>query len=271
MTAYVRPRKSLGQHWLVDRRVLARIARAADFTDEDTVVEIGPGKGALTRFLAPRAARLILVEVDANLAANLREHYADATNVVVVEGDVLEMPVEEILNRGGGRIPYVVVGNLPYFIGSPIVRKFLTASVTPRWLVVTLQAEVAARMAAGTGDMSYLSVETQILAEPRLLFKIAPGAFRPAPKVHSAVLRLDVRDSPEVEVDDRERFLELVRAGFAAPRKRLRNSLGVGLRIPGAEAGAILADAAVDPDQRPQDLSLDDWRDVYFAYRRCAG
>jgi 16S rRNA (adenine1518-N6/adenine1519-N6)-dimethyltransferase len=220
VTVTPRPRKELGQHWLVDSRILARIAKGAGIEDGDTVVEVGPGKGALTRFLADRTRHLILVEVDPVLAAALREKYAGAENVHVIEGDVLEIPVEEILNAGGGGLPYVVVGNLPYFIGSPIVRKFLSARVPPRCLTVTLQAEVAERMAAAPGRMSYLSVETQLLAEARLLFRIPPAAFRPPPKVHSAVLRLDVRDSPDIEVDDLARFLELARAGFASPRKQ---------------------------------------------------
>jgi 16S rRNA (adenine1518-N6/adenine1519-N6)-dimethyltransferase len=131
-----------------------------------------------------------------------------------------------------------------------------------------LQAEVAERMTAQPGAMSYLAVETQLYAEARLLFRIPAKAFRPPPKVQSAVVRLDVRDSPDVEVDSQAAYLEVVQAGFAAPRKRLRNSLAVGLRIEAAEAASLLADAGVDPDQRPAMLSLEQWRDVYFAWRR---
>jgi 16S rRNA (adenine1518-N6/adenine1519-N6)-dimethyltransferase len=131
-----------------------------------------------------------------------------------------------------------------------------------------LQAEVAERIAAQPGEMSYLSVEMQLYAEPRLVFRIPAKAFRPAPKVQSAVLLLEVRDSPDTEVDDQAAFLELVAAGFAAPRKRLRNSLAVGLRATAAEAGAILEKAGVDGGQRPALLTLEQWRDVYYAFRR---
>jgi 16S rRNA (adenine1518-N6/adenine1519-N6)-dimethyltransferase len=264
----LRARKSLGQHWLTDRRVLARIVAAAEITPDDTVVEVGPGKGALTRLLVPRTSRLILIEVDRLLSARLRAEYAGSASIAIIEGDVLETPPDEVLNRGNGGVPYVILGNLPYFIGSAIVRHFLTAAVRPRRLVVTLQAEVAARMAAEPGRMSYLSVETQLLAEAELLFIVPASAFHPPPKVQSAVLRLDVRDSPDVEVDDRDRFLEVVRAGFAAPRKRLRNSLAAGLRVGNDEASAILEAAGIDAARRPQELTLDDWRDVYFGYRR---
>jgi len=263
-----RPKKSLGQHWLADRRVVKRIADAADIAPEDTVIEVGPGRGALTDELAKRASRLIAVEVDPTLAVSLTEkHHGDA-NVTVIEGDVLEMTAEDILNRGDGGLPYVVVGNLPYFIGSAIVRKFLQAPIKPERLIVMLQSEVAERIAAAPGKMSYLSVEMQVMAETKLLFRIPAKAFKPPPKVQSAVVRLDVRDSPDVEVDDMAAYLRVVAAGFAAPRKRLRNSLAVGLRIKGPDAAAILTDAGVDGDQRPQMLTLENWRDVYFAARR---
>lgn len=270
MSTGARAKKWLGQHWLVDRKILRRIADAAEIAPGETVVEVGPGRGALTELLAERASRLIAVEVDRELAETLREKYSGAANVTVVEGDVLELPVEELLNGGDGGMPYVVVGNLPYFIGTAIVRKFLTSRLRPERLIVMLQAEVAERMTAQPGEMSYLAVETQLYAEARLLFRIPAKAFRPPPKVQSAVVRLDVRDSPDVEVDSQAAFLEVVQAGFAAPRKRLRNSLAVGLRVEPLEAAELLADAGVDGDQRPAMLSLEQWRDVYFAWRRRA-
>lgn len=261
-------RKALGQHWLVDRPVLGRIARAADFTPDDTVIEVGAGSGLLTDLLARRASRLIALEVDPELAAALRQRFRGRDNVSVVEADVLALAPEEILAQGGGRTPYVVVGNLPYFIGSAIVRHFLVARTQPRWLLVTLQAEVARNIAAGPGGMSYLSVEMQYHARPRLLFEIPAGAFRPPPKVRSAVLRLDTRRGAAVEVDDREAFFRLVQAGFAARRKHLRNALAIGLGVGHGEAEVMLAEAGVDPSRRAQTLSLEEWGCLYHAYRR---
>lgn len=263
-----RPRKALGQHWLADRRILARIARAADFTPADTVIEIGGGRGSLTELLAPRAGRLIVVEVDPDLAARLGERFAGRNSVSVLAADVLSLAPEELLARGGGRLPYVVVGNLPYFIGTATVRHFLTNRIQPRWLLVTLQAEVAQSMAAPPGRMSYLSVETQLYAVPRLLFSIPPQAFRPPPQVRSAVVRLDVRDGTAVEVDDRAAFLALVQAGFAAPRKQLHNSLAIGLGRPQTEAAAIVQRAGIASDRRPQTLTIEEWAALYRAYRR---
>lgn len=267
----VRPRKSLGQHWLTDRAALRRIAAAADFSDGDTVIEVGAGTGLLSDLLATRARKLIAVEIDQRLADALKRRFAERDNVSVVATDVLAVTPEEILIEGGGRVPYVVVGNLPYFIGTAIVRRFLKASVRPRWLLATLQSEVAESMTATSGRMTYLSVATQLLASARILFHLPPGSFTPPPKVRSAVVRLDVLDSPEVEVDDRGAFLAVVQAGFAAPRRQLRNSLAIGLRISVTESADLLTEADLDPTRRPAALSLDDWRRLYFAYRGSAG
>jgi 16S rRNA (adenine1518-N6/adenine1519-N6)-dimethyltransferase len=233
-------------------------------------VEVGPGTGLLTERLAEHAAHLIAVELDARLAQGLRERFAGRSHVSIIEADVLETGVEQMLAAGGGGLPYVVVGNLPYYIGTAIVRKFIRDRLPPKRLVVTLQAEVARNMAAEPGHMSYLSVETQEFASARVLFRIPPRAFRPPPKVDSAVVRLDVDEGPDVEVDDIEAFLALARAGFAAPRKRLRNSLAIGLRVEAAEAEAVIAAAGLDPGQRPAELSMRDWRALYFARRAMA-
>ncbi len=267
MNPRVRARKGLGQHWLTDSRYLGRIVAAAEITEEDTVVEVGAGTGLLTQRLAERASRLIALEVDPRLAADLRQRYTASANVTVVETDVLEVGVDEILSMAAGGLPYVVVGNLPYFIGTAIVRKFIQDRIRPRRMVVTLQAEVARNMAAEPGHLSYLSVETQIFAGARVLFRIPPRAFRPPPKVDSAVVRLDALESPDVEVDDVAAFLALARAGFAAPRKRLRNSLAIGLRTEPAAAEAVIARAGLNPAKRPAELSLTDWRALYFTQR----
>jgi 16S rRNA (adenine1518-N6/adenine1519-N6)-dimethyltransferase len=265
-----RHRKALGQHWLVEGRVLSRIVRAVRITADDTVIEVGAGTGLLTDLLARAASRLIAVEVDVMLAAGLRQRFAGRANVSIVEGDVLAMSPEEMLSRGGGRLPYVVVGNLPYNIGSAVVRHFLADPVQPRAMVVTLQAEVARNIAAAPGEMSYLSVETQYYAEPRLLFEVLPSAFRPPPKVRSAVLRLDAREGTAVEVDDRAAFFRLVQAGFSAPRKQLRNALAIGLGCPAAAAEAMLTSAGLEPERRAQTLTLEEWAALYRAYRTAA-
>jgi len=263
-----RPRKRLGQHFLTDRRILQRILAAAHLSPGDTVVEVGAGRGILTQGLAQAAARVIAVEIDEALCEQIRLRLASYTNVAIVCGDILALPPEELLARAGAAPPYVVVANLPYYIASAVLRRFLEAETPPQRLIVMVQAEVAESMAAEPGRMGLLSVATQFYARPRVLFYVPPRAFRPPPKVRSAVVQLDVRPQPAVAVDDREAFFRLVRAGFAAPRKQLRNVLALSLSLQPAAAEALLAAAAIDPQRRAQTLSIDEWARLYEAWRR---
>ncbi len=263
-----RGKKSLGQHWLADGRVLARIADAAGIEPGDTVVEVGGGTGLLTSRLAERADHLIVVEKDDALAAELARAYGGSDAVTIVHADVLETSPAEILRRGGGAPPYIVVGNLPYNIATAILRGFLRSPMPPRTIVGTLQAEVAERVAARSGRMTYLGVETQVYAAAEVLFRVPPRAFRPPPRVHSAVFRLEVRRSPLVVAEDVEAFFEFVHAGFAAPRKRLRNSLAVGLKVKAAEVDVLLAACGIDGGQRPAMLDLDAWLELFAAHRK---
>ncbi len=265
-----RSRKALGQHWLVDSALLNRIVEAVGSVPQDTILEIGAGTGLLTEALVARTERLIAVEVDPVLADRLRKRFQDCPGVSIVPVDVLALPPEKLLAAGGGNSPYIVVGNLPYFIGTAIIRHFLRSALPPHHLVVTLQADVAERIAAGPGRMSYLSVEIQMFAHARTLFSIPAEAFQPPPKVRSVVLSLEVRDGMAVDVDDPDDFLSLVRAGFAAPRRRTRNSLSTGLKNDPAEAEAMLRAANIDPGLRPAHLSLTDWARLYQAYRKPA-
>jgi 16S rRNA (adenine1518-N6/adenine1519-N6)-dimethyltransferase len=258
--------KALGQHWLVDKRYLRRIVEAADIGPEDTVVEVGAGSGLLTELLADVVPRLIAVEVDPRLAEKLQRRFTGQHRVTVLAADVLALPLGQILATAGAGPPYVVMGNLPFFIGTAIVRRFLKAALSPRWLIVTLQAEVAENVCAGLGRMSFLSVEAQYYAEPRLLFSIPGRAFRPPPKVQAAVVRLDVRPRPAVVVDDGEGFFRLVQAGFAAPRKQLANSLALGLRAAPIEIKKLLVAADIDHRRRPETLSLGEWSALYRAH-----
>lgn len=262
-----RPRKRLGQHFLTDRRILQRILAAARLSPSDTVVEVGAGRGILTQGLAQAAGRVIAVEIDEALCEQIRLRLAPHPNVTIVCGDILALPPEELLARAGATLPYVVVANLPYYIASAVLRRFLEAQTPPQQLIVMVQAEVAESMCAEPGHMGLLSVATQFYAQTRILFYVPPRAFRPPPKVRSAVVRLDVRPQPAVAVDDREAFFRLVRAGFAAPRKQLRNVLALGLGIEPGAAEALLAAAAIDAQRRAQTLSMEEWARLYEAWR----
>lgn len=255
----LRPRKRWSQSFLVDDRVAESIVRAAELATSDEVLEVGAGLGALTAHLAPRVRRLVAVEVDRALVEALGQ-LLKGSNVALVCADILRFDPSDSFSG-----PYKLVGNLPYHITSPIVFRFLTEVKSPTLMVVTLQREVAERIAARAGQMSYLSVAVQLLAETEIVRLVLPTAFYPQSKVESAVLRLRVRPAPLVEVDDVAAFLRLAQAGFAQPRKQLANSLAQGLGWPKAKALAALQRAQVPPTWRPQQLTLEDWRRVYEA------
>lgn len=262
-----RPRKRFGQHFLSDTNILNRIVDAGELSRDDTVIEVGPGLGALTAVLAARARRVIAVEVDRDLVAALRGQFATTSNVTVVAADVLEMTPREMLDAGAAAPPYVVVANLPYNIAAAVVRHFLEAKEQPRRLVVMVQREVAESMASPPGAMTLLGVATQAYGETQLVMRVAPGAFHPPPKVESAVVRIDVAPIPRVDapVDD---FFRIVRAGFGNPRKQLRNSLSFGLHVKQEVVDEVMRDAGVDATLRPQMLSLDDWASITRAWLR---
>jgi 16S rRNA (adenine1518-N6/adenine1519-N6)-dimethyltransferase len=262
--APARAKKSLGQNFLVDRRVLWHIIEAAELSGDDVVVEVGPGRGFLTSALAERAGRVVAVEVDRDLAERLREWSGDHPNVAVVTADAREVDIDSLVVEDA---PYKVVANLPYYAASPIIRRFLEARHKPRLMVVMVQREVAQEMTAPPGKMGLLSVAIQLYGKPRIVASVPPWAFRPAPKVTSAVVRIDLYDRPAVPFDSSERFFHLVKAGFSARRKQLHNSLGRGLDISSEAAGVMLARAGIDPMRRAQTLSLPEWGELYQAFQ----
>ncbi len=264
-------RKALGQHFLRDRRILNRIVAAAKLSPDDTVVEVGAGLGTLTEQLAKRVGKVIALEVDEGLCAYLRRHLDTFPNLSVVSGDVLSLAPSRLLRKGGGRAPYVVVANLPYYIAAPTLRHFLESSQPPSRLVVMVHREVAESIVAGPGRATLLGLSVQFYGSPRLLFTVPPSAFYPPPKVHSALLRIDVRETPLVAVDDVQRFFRFLRAGFSAPRKQLRNALSHALGLDAGAVAGIMAGAGVDSRLRAQALGLEDWATLYGAFQEASG
>jgi 16S rRNA (adenine1518-N6/adenine1519-N6)-dimethyltransferase len=219
----LRARKGLGQHFLVDDRVLRRIVSAAKLAANDTVVEVGPGLGILTKELARRAGRVIAIELDPKLASALEQALASVANVTIVNADVLESDPGALIKKaeGDAEARYKVVANLPYYIATAVVRHFLEAGLKPQLVVVTVQKEVAQAMVAQPGDMSLLSVSVQFYGKPSIVDYVPARSFYPAPKVDSAIVRIDLYDRSVVAEEDVARFFEVVRGGFAAPRKQL--------------------------------------------------
>lgn len=256
-------RKSLGQHFLTDPRILARIADAVALAPTETVVEIGPGRGSLTDALLARAARVFAIEIDRKLVELLREKYASEPRLTIVEADVLDVNLGEV--AGGA---YALAGNVPYYITTPILFQALRQ---PRALrsVLLVQKEVAARMAAAPGAEDYgaLSVNVQAVAEVELLFRIPAGAFNPPPKVDSAVVRVTPRAEPVVAPGNEEAFRIFVQAAFALRRKQMRRVVRTVAERSAAEAEASLAAAEIDPDVRPETLSAQQ----FYALGRALG
>jgi 16S rRNA (adenine1518-N6/adenine1519-N6)-dimethyltransferase len=255
----LRPKKSLGQHFLADPNTARRIVRLAEVDPGDRVVEIGPGLGSLTLALLEAGARVLAVEIDARLAAvledELREQPGDAR---VVVADAAAVPLGELLGDDG---PWVCVSNLPYNVAVPVVVRVLETAPTVTRLLVMVQREVGERLAAGPGDEQYgaVSVKVAYHAEADVAGLVPPSVFVPRPKVESVLVRLVRRAAPPVTVDSETVLFELVRAGFAQRRKMLRRSLQPVL---GARAEAVLGAAGVAPTARAEALGLDEWAAV---------
>ncbi|HEX6271190.1 MAG TPA: 16S rRNA (adenine(1518)-N(6)/adenine(1519)-N(6))-dimethyltransferase RsmA [Anaerolineales bacterium] len=251
----LRAHKGLGQNFLQDPFALEQIVSAAEIQATDTVLEIGPGLGSLTRHLAVAAREVVAVELDSNLLPPLQAVLAPYLNVRLVHGDILKLSPKDLISEEN----YVVAANIPYYITSAVIRHLLENDPKPRRVVLTVQKEVAERISAKPGDMSLLALSVQVYGEPRIAARIPAEAFFPAPKVDSAVLSVDIYPSPLVQPDLLDTFFKLTKAGFSQKRKTLRNSLSSGLHISPSDAADLLTRANIDPQRRAETLSIDEW------------
>ncbi|HVZ76756.1 MAG TPA: 16S rRNA (adenine(1518)-N(6)/adenine(1519)-N(6))-dimethyltransferase RsmA [Gemmatimonadaceae bacterium] len=256
-------RKSLGQHFLADSRALSRIVDALQLTGQETVLEIGPGRGALTDLLVPRAARLVLIEYDRALAALLRDRYAAMPSVEVVEADVLQVNLAAL---AGG--PYVLVGNVPYYITTPILFHALVEP-RPARAVYLVQREVAERLAASPGTSEYgaLSVNVQAVARVEMIAKVPAGAFRPPPKVDSAIVRVTPRPDPVVTPAEEARYRSLVQGAFGMRRKQMRRVTRTLASLDAERAEDVLRRAGIGAEVRPETLSPAEFASLLRALR----
>ena len=262
-----KPRKRLGQHFLIDEAVLGRILSAAELSPGDIVVEIGPGLGILTEELARQGARVVSVEVDAKLVALLRKRLADFPDVRIVRADILKVTPRQLLREdlpaSDPARSYKVIANLPYYITSPVLSHFLEAQPRPSEMVVMVQKEVGETIAAAPGKMRSISVKTQFYSKPVIVSYVPAASFYPPPKVDSVVLHLDVYSQPPMELSDVSGFFDIVMHGFSSPRKQLRNSLAHSLQLPPDQLASLLEKAGIEAKRRAETLSLQEWRELW--------
>ena len=255
-TERLRPRKSLSQNFLTDAAALDAIVAAAELQPGDRVVEIGPGLGVLTRRLLAAGTSVLAVELDPRLAEYLRRELYGVEGFELIEADALGLHPREMFPGE----PFKVVANIPYHITSPLLHAFLDGERPPRLMVVLVQLEVAERVAAPPGHMSYLSVFVQNVASAEVVARVPAASFEPAPAVDSAILRLRARTDPAVGPGpEREPFHRVVQAGFRQRRKQIHNGLGRELPLVPEALEAALELCGVTRDRRPQTLSVDEW------------
>ena len=258
-----RAKKRLGQNFLVDRNILDKILDAADIHEGDSVLEIGPGVGTLTLALAERGAKVVAVEIDRDMLEILSEVLADYPNVKVVNADFLRLDLKEFLDEHFGDVRVKALGNLPYYITTPIISALFVAKSKIESIVMMVQKEVAQRLSASPGkrDFGSMSVYVQYYSEPEIVAYVSKNVFFPPPDVESAIVRLTPRSQPPVNVPSEELFFDVVHCAFGKRRKILLNSLSEcpALGLSKEQISAILQEAEIDPIRRAETLSLEEF------------
>jgi 16S rRNA (adenine1518-N6/adenine1519-N6)-dimethyltransferase len=262
----LKPKKSLGQNFLVQERALRKIVSAAELSPEDIVLEIGPGIGSLTRYLAIHSGKVIAVELDRDLIPPLKEITAPYPGIKIVQGDILDIDIPALMQLQSEVDGYVVVANIPYNITSTLIRRLLEAKTKPKRIVLTIQKEVAIRICSSPPKMSLLALSVQVYGKPQIIDHIPAVAFYPTPKVDSAIICIPLYPTPLVPTDDIDTFFQLTKAGFSQRRKNLRNALSAGLRKTKEEVVTLLTSTNIDPRRRAETLSIEEWKKLTIKY-----
>ena len=244
------PKKSLGQNFLFDPSILHRIIESANISSDDTVVEIGPGHGRLTKMLAEVSKKVIAIELDPELFSKLKETLSPYPNIELIHGDALKYPYESLKS-------FKVVANIPYYITTPIIFRLLEARKSLKSMTLTIQKEVAQRIVAQPNTNSYgvLSIVIQYYGEPEIKFIIPRAAFRPVPKVDSALIHIDILKNPPVKVKDEEVLFYVIKTAFSHRRKMIQNSL----KTVSKDIKEILISANIKPERRPETLTIEEF------------
>jgi 16S rRNA (adenine1518-N6/adenine1519-N6)-dimethyltransferase len=257
--------KKLGQNFLIDYNILDKIVEGARIEQEDGVLEIGPGIGTMTQVLSEMSDKVLAIEIDKSLLPILEETLRDYPNTKVIHGDVLRLPLEEILHNNFGNKKIKVVANLPYYVTTSIIMKLLEEELPIESITIMIQKEVAQRIHATPGGKEYgaLSVAVQFYAQPHIITTVPPTVFMPPPSVESTVIRLDILKQPRVEVANRKLYFDVVKAAFGKRRKTLLNALSSGnLGIEKKAIEEILSSIGIDGKRRGETLSLQEFADI---------
>ena len=258
----IKPKKGLGQNFLINETYLAKITKAAQIDKNTDVLEIGAGMGNLTRHLAAAARHVTAVELDRQLIPILTKVTREFANVRIVQGDILELPVNDLMDAPG----YVVAANIPYYITSALIRYLLECTAKPSAIVLTIQREVAQRICADAGALSLLALSVQVYGSPRIAARIPSGAFYPVPKVDSAVLAVDLYEQPMIPYKLLDYFFRLAKAAFTQKRKMLHNALAGAPELNKEKVDLLLSRAGIDPKRRAQMLTIDEWKQLTSVY-----
>lgn len=249
------PSKRLGQNFLIDKNILDKIVATSDLSEHDIVIEVGPGVGALTQELATRVKKVIAIEKDRKMCEILREVLKDFHNIEIVNEDILKWDVCRVCDT---RQNYKVIANLPYYITSPVIRKFLESLLSPDFMVFMVQKEVGERIIAQPPHMSILAVSVQLYAQPKIVAKVSKNCFLPAPNVDSAIVKIDVNRSL-CSSADKNKFFQLVKAGFAQKRKLLISNITKGLSVKREVVEQAFEKSKINVQSRAQELAINQW------------
>ena len=248
------PSRGLGQNFLVDEKVVGKVVDAAEIKDDDIVLEIGPGLGALTMGLVEKAKQVVAVEKDPKMVGILKNLFSKAENLEILESDIRKFSPEKDL------LGYKAVGNLPFYLTAPVIRRLLeTVKSKPRQMVFVVQKEVAQRITASPPEMSILAVSVQFYSKTKIISYISKDSFWPRPKVDAAIIRIIPFSKPNLAKEETELFFKVVKAGFSQPRKQLANNLSKKLELNRVEVESWLMENNIQPERRAETLAVEDW------------
>lgn len=256
----MQPKKILGQNFLKNPKITDKMLSVADLSSQDIILEVGPGKGAITEKLLNKVKQVIAVEKDKELVEYLQDKFKNAKNLKIVEGDILKNTNYELLVTS---YSYKIISNLPFYLTSRFLRTFLELKNKPATMILIIQKEVAQRICDKPPQASLLSNSVQFYADPEIIDLVSKNNFYPEPEVDAAIIKIKTFKNPKIKVDNVNEFFKILKIGFSQKRKQLHNNLAFGLHLKKDQAKELLQNLNIDPERRAQTLSLEEWEKIY--------